>query len=305
MKAKSEIMEWQDEVKLAQSFKNRAGYESLSPDARAQIDARVTFATTNLVQHQLAFEAIVSQSIALDRSVSKTNAALAAVPSVPDPRAAAAREIEWVEEKIHSTAARMDDLERKLALQDRLFEQIKAEQEAIAALPQAPARSQSPMLMEVDDGDGVLDHMPSLKRKRADDDDRRPSSRRRSLARTIANLQEANDALIDRVAEAEGTIEGILNDVVEDPEGEESSRATRLKEIVQDYQTFIENAKTAAEVTESNSRVVEALRTEAERAVADWNEAYQEFEVVRNEAIEISNREKEVSTDFGFQGRMN
>lgn len=305
MKAKSEIMEWQDEVKLAQSFKNRAGYESLSPDARAQIDARVTFATTNLVQHQLAFEAIVSQSIALDRSVSKTNAALAAVPSVPDPRAAAAREIEWVEEKIHSTAARMDDLERKLALQDRLFEQIKAEQEAIAALPQAPARSQSPMLMEVDDGDGVLDHMPSLKRKRADDDDRRPSSRRRSLARTIADLQEANDALIDRVAEAEGTIEGILNDVVEDPEGEESSRATRLKEIVQDYQTFIENAKTAAEVTESNSRVVEALRTEAERAVADWNEAYQEFEVVRNEAIGISNREKEVSTDFGFQGRMN
>lgn len=305
MKAKSEIMEWQDEVKLAQSFKNRAGYESLSPDARAQIDARVTFATTNLVQHQLAFEAIVSQSIALDRSVSKTNAALAAAPSVPDPRAAAAREIEWVEEKIHSTAARMDDLERKLALQDRLFEQIKAEQEAIAALPQAPARSQSPMLMEVDDGDGVLDHMPSLKRKRADDDDRRPSSRRRSLARTIADLQEANDALIDRVAEAEGTIEGILNDVVEDPEGEESSRATRLKEIVQDYQTFIENAKTAAEVTESNSRVVEALRTEAERAVADWNEAYQEFEVVRNEAIGISNREKEVSTDFGFQGRMN
>ncbi|KAF9789895.1 hypothetical protein BJ322DRAFT_1044765 [Thelephora terrestris] len=289
MKAKSEVMDWQDEVKMAQSYKNRAGYESFSPEARAQVDARVTYATTNLVQHQLAFEAIVSQSIALDRNVSKTYAALA--PAPPDTRAATAREIEWVQEKIQFATVRMDELEQKLALQDRLLEQIKAEQESLAAAP--PPASSTPLSwspMEVEDGDGVLDHTPPLKRKRADDDDPRPSSRRKSMARTIADLRKANETLVDRITEAEGAIDVILNDVVEDSEGEDLSRVTRLKEIVQDYQTFSESAKTAAEVTESNSRVVVALTTEAERALADWDEVYQEFEVVRKDAAEIDNR---------------
>jgi len=75
-----------------------------------------------------------------------------------------------------------------------------------------------------------------------------------------------------------------------------------LKEIFQDYQTFIENAKGAVEVTESNSRVVQALRTEAERAIADWNEVYQEFQLVRNETMEIHNREKERTKEINEKG---
>ena len=294
MKAKSEVMEWQDEVKVAQSLKNRAGLESFSPEAHEQIDSRISYATTNLVQHQLAFEAIVCQSIALDRGVSRTNADLAPAPPASDPTATTPREIEWMQERIQFATVRMDDLERKLTLQDQLLERVKAEQEAVAVPPQLSSNAGPRSLMELDDGDGVLDHIPSLKRKRTGDDDNKPSSRRRSLARTIADLQEANDGLIDRVAEAEGTIEGILNDVVEDPEGEESSRATRLKEIFQDYQMFVENAKTAIEATESNSRVVDALRTEAERAIADWSEVLQEFKAVRNETMEIHSREKAV-----------
>lgn len=301
MKAKSEVMDWQDEVKLAQSLKSRTGFESFSPEAQAQINSRISHATTNLVQHQLAFEAIVSQSIALDRNVSKTNSVSAPAPAASSPTAAKPHEIEWMQERILFATLRMDDLERKQALQDQLLDRIKAEQEAVAALSQLPSTASSRSPMETDDGDGVLDHTPSLKRKRTDDDDSRPSSRRRPLARAIAGLREANDALIDRIAEAEGTIEGILNDVVEDPDGEESSRATRLKEIFQDYQSFIENAKAAGEITESNSRVVEALRTEAERAIADWNEVYQEFQAVRNEAMEIHSREKEVRSPFEFQ----
>ena len=298
MKSKSEVMEWQDEVQLAQSLKNRAGFDTFSAEAQAQVDSRIAYATKNLAQHQLAFEAFVSQSIALDRSVSEANAALAPAPAGPDPRAATPREIEWMQERIKAATARADELEKKLALQDQLLERLKTEQAAIAALPQLPSVTSSGSPMEVDDGDGVLDNIPSLKRKRTDDDDPRPSSRRRSLARDVADLQKANEALIDRVAEAEGTIEGILNDVVEDPEGEELSRATRLKEIFQDYQTFIESAKTAAEVTESNSRVVEALKTEAERAIADWSEVNHEFEMARAEAMEIHVRAKEVSCRF-------
>jgi len=294
MKAKSEIMDWQDEVKMAQSLKNRVGLESCSPEAQAQIDSRITHATKNLVQHQLAFEALVSQSIALDQSVSKTNAALAPAPVVPDPRAATPREIDWMQERIKAATVRADELEKKLALQDQLLERLKVEQEAVVVLPRLPSADKPWSPMEVDDGDGVLDRMPSLKRKRTDTDDPWPSSRKRSFTRNVADLQEANEALVDRIAEAEGTIEGILNDVVEDPEGEESSRIARLKEIFQDYQTFIENAKTAIQVTESNSRVVEALKIEADKAVADWNEARQEFEAVRNESMEIHARSKGV-----------
>ena len=294
MKARSEVMEWQEEVKLAESFKNRVGFESFPQEAQAQINSRVTYATMNLVQHQLAFEAIVSQSLALDRSVSKTNAALAPAPAAPDPRAATPREIEWMQGKIQSATSRMDDLERKITLQNKLLEQIKAEEEAIVALPPLTSTAPSRSPIDTGDRDGVLANVPSLKRKRTDDDDHRPSSRRKSLARTVGDLQEAHEALIDRVAEAEGTIEGVLNDVVEEPDGEESSRVARLKEIVQDYQVFIESAKTAVEDTDRNSRVVEALRAEAERVIADWNEAYQEFEVARNEAMDIHNREKEV-----------
>ena len=294
MKTKSEIMEWEEETKAAQSLKNRAGFDTFSPEVQAQINSRITYATNNLIQHQLAFEALVSQSIALDRSVSKANAALTPAPAVPDPQATTPREIEWMQERIQAVTARMDELEEKLTLQDQLLERLKAEQAAVAALPPLPpvARPRSPM--EIDDGDGVLDMVPSLKRKRDDNGEPRPSSRRRSLARSVADLQEANEALVDRIAEAEGTIEGILNDVVEDPEGEESSRATRLKEIVQDYQTFIENAKASIEATESNSGVVEALKREAERAIADWNEACRELEAVQNEATEIRARETQV-----------
>jgi hypothetical protein len=227
--------------------------------------------------------------------VSRANAALAPAPAAPDPRAATPREIEWMEEKIKAATAKADELEKKLALQDQLLERLKVEQKAVAALPPLPSATGSGSPMEVDDGDGILDGMPSLKRKRLDSDDPRPSSRRRSLARDVADLQTANEALVDRIAEAEGTIDGILNGVVEDSEGEESSRVTRLKEIFQDYQIFIENAKTATEVTERNSRVVEALKTEAERAIADWNDAYQEFEMVRDEATEINSRAEEVS----------
>jgi len=295
MKSKSEVMEWQDEVKLAQSLRDRAGFDTFSAEAQAQVDSRIAYATKNLVQHQLAFEAFVSQSIALDRSVSKANAALVPAQAVPDPLAATPREIEWMQERIKAATARADELEKKLALQDQLLERLKTEQAAIAALPPLPSVTISGSPMEVDDGDGVLDNIPSLKRKRTDDDDPRPSSRRRSLARDIADLQKANEAFVDRIAEAEGTIEGILNDVVEDPEGEELSRATRLKEIFQDYQTFIESAKTATEVTERNSRVVDALKTEAERAIADWSEAHREFQMVRTEATEIHVRTKEVS----------
>ena len=298
MKAKSETMEWQDEVKLAQSLKNRAGFDTFSPEAQAQVNSRIAYATGNLVQHQLAFEALVSQSIALDQSVSKANAALTPAPAVPDPRAATPREIEWMQERIQAATIRADELEKKLALQDQLLEQLKAEQEAIAALPPLPSAYRSRSPMEIDDGDGILDGAPSLKRKRTDDDEPRHPSRRKTLARNVADLQEANEALVDRIAEAEGTIEGILNDAVEDPEGEESSRAIRLKEMIQDYQTFIENAKTAIEVTERNSQLVEALKTEAERAIAVWNEAYQEFEVVRNEAMEIHARGKKVRCRF-------
>ena len=294
MKAKSEVMEWQDEVKVAQSLKERVGFATSSPEVQAQISSRIAYATANLVQHQLSFEALVSQSISLDRNVSKTNAAMAPAPTVPDPHAATPREVEWMQERIQAAAVRMDELEKKLALQDELLERIKVEQDAIAALPPTASAASPRTPMEVDDGDGVLDQVPALKRKRTHDDDSRPSSRRRSLARTVADLQDSNDALIDRIEQAEGTIEGILNDVVEDPEGEESSRATRLKEIVQDYQTFIENAKAAIDVTERNSGVVDALKTEAELAIADWDEAYREFEVVRNEAMGIQAREKEV-----------
>jgi len=290
MKAKSEAMEWEGEIKVAQSLKNRLNFDTFSPEVQTQINARIIRATNNLVQHQLAFEALVSQSIALDQRVSKANAVLKPSPAVPDPRAATPREIEWMQERIQVATTRMDELEKKLALQDQLLERLKAEQEAVAALPPVPPRSP----MEVDDGDGVLDSAPSLKRKRGNDDEPRPSSRRRSLARSVADLQEANEALVDRIAEAEGTIEGLLNDVVEDPEGEESSRASRLKEIFQDYQTFIESAKTSVEVTEGNSRLVEALKREAERAIANWNEAYQEFETAKNEANEIQAREKQV-----------
>lgn len=295
MRAKSEVMDWKDEVKMAQSLKNHAGFDTFSPEVQAQIDSRLAYATKKLVKHQLEFEAFVSQSIALDRSVSKANAALAPAPAVPDPRAATPREIDWMQERIKAATARADELEKKLALQDQLIEQLKVEQETIAALPPLPSAASSGSPMEVDGGDGILDNMPSLKRKRTDDDDPRPSSRRRSLARDVVDLQKANEELVDRIAEAEGTIEGILNDVVEDPEGEESSRATRLKEIFQDYYTFIESAKTAVEVTERNSRVVEALKAEAERTIADWNAAYQEFEAVRDEATEIHARAEEVS----------
>lgn len=301
MKAKSEVVEWQDEVKVAQSLKNRAGFESLSPEAQAQMTSRISYATTNLVQHQLAFEAIVSQSIALDLNVSKANAALVSAPPPLERNTATPREIEWMQERIRFATLRMDELERKLALQDQLMERIRVEQEAVVALPQLSSTDSSRSPMETEDGDGMLDRIPSLKRKRTEEDEDRPSSRRKSLARTIADVQEANDSLIDRIAEAEGTIEGILNDVVEDPEGEESSRATRLKEIFQDYQTFIENSRTAVEVTDSNSRVVEALKMEADRAIANWNETYQEFQAVRNEAVEINNREKEVRSRFEFR----
>ena len=294
MKSKSEVMDWGEEVKLAQSLKDRAGFDTFSTEAQAQIDSRIKYATTNLVQHQLEFEAFVSQSIALDRTVSKVNAASAPAPTAPDPRAATPREIEWMQERIRAATVKADELEKKLAFQDQLLERLKAEQEAVAALPRLTSVDSPRSPMDVDDTDGLLDGIPSLKRKRTEDDDPRPSARRRSLARNVTDLREANEALIDRIAEAEGTIEGILDGVVEDPEGEECSRATRLKEIFQDYRTFIENAKTAADVTESNSRVVEALKKEAERAVADWNDAYQEFEVVRNEAIEIHARAKEV-----------
>ena len=81
---------------------------------------------------------------------------------------------------------------------------------------------------------------------------------------------------------------------MEDPEGEESSRATRLKEMFQDYQTFVENTKTAIKAMGSNSRVVGALKMEGERAITDWSEVLQEFKVVRNETMEIHNREKAV-----------
>ena len=294
MKTKSDVMEWEEEIKVAQSLKNRLNFDTFSPEVQTQINARIIYATNNLVHHQLAFEALISQSIALDQSVSKANAALKPAPSVPDPRAATPREIEWMQERIQVATTRMDELEKKLALQDQLLERLKAEQEAVAALPPAPPRSP----MAVDDGDGVLDSVPSLKRKRGNDDEPRPSSRRRSLARSVADLREANEALVDRIAEAEGTIEGLLNDVVEDPEGEESSRATRVKEIFQDYQTFIESARTSIEVTEGNSRLVEALKVEAEQAIANWNEVYQEFETVRDEANEIQAREQQVRSPF-------
>ena len=290
MRTKTEVMEWEEETKVAQSLKNRLNFDTLSPEAKTQINARIIHATNSLIQHQLAFEALVSQSVALDQRVSKANAALKPAPAEPDPPAASPREIEWMQERIQVATARMDELEKKLALQDQLLERLKAEQEAVAALPPLPP--QSPM--EVDDGDGVLDAVPSLKRKRGDNDEPRPSSRRRSLVRSVADLREANEALVDRIAEAEGTIEGLLNDVVEDPEGEESSRATRLKEVFQDYQTFIENAKVSVEVTERNSGIVEDLKREADRAIANWNEAYQEFEAARIEADEIQARETQV-----------
>jgi len=295
MTAKSKVMDWKDEVKMAQSLKNRAGFDTFSPEVQAQIDSQLAHATKKLVKKQLKFEAFVSKSIALDISVSNANAALAPAPAVPDPRAATPREIEWMQERIKAATTRADELEKKLALQDQLMERLKVEQDAVAALPPLPSTTISGSPMEVDDEGGVLDNMPSLKRKRTDDDDPRPSSRRRSLARDVVDLRKANEELVDRIAEVEGTIEGILNDVVEDPEGEESSRATRLKEIFQDYHTFIESAKTAVEVTECNSRVVEALKAEAERAIADWNAAYQEFEVVRDEATEIHARAEGVS----------
>ena len=290
MKTESEVMEWEGEIRVAQSLKNRLNFDTFSPEVQTQINARIIHATNNLVQHQLAFESLVSQSIALDQRVSKANVALNPAPVVPDSQKATPREIEWMEERIQVATTRMDELEKKLALQDQLLERLKVEQEAVAALPPVPLQSS----MEVDDGDGILDSAPSLKRKRGNDDEPRTLSRHRSLARSVADLREANEALVDRIADAEGTIEGLLNDVVEDPEGEESSRVTRLKEIVQDYQTFIESAKTSIEVTEGNSRLVEALKREAERAIADWSEAYREFETVRNEANEIKAREDQV-----------
>ena len=302
MKAKSEVMEWEEEVKAAQSLKNRTAFETFSEEVQVQIRSRITYATKNLVQNQLAFEALVAQSIELDRNVSKANAALIPAPTVPDPRAAKPREIEWMQERIKVVTARMDELEVKLALQDRLLEQLKAEQAAVAALPPLSSAASPRSPMRVDDEDGILDRMPSLKRKRTDDGESRPSSRHRSLARSVAHLKEATEALDDRVSQAEGTIEGFLNDVVEDSDGEEFSRVARLKEIFQEYLTFIESAKTSIEATENNSVLVEALKTEAERAIADWNEAYQEFEGVRNEAMEIQAREKEVRcADSAFE----
>lgn len=293
MNTKSAIMDWEEETKAAQSLKNRAGFDAFSTEVQAQVDSRITYAANKLVQYQLAFEALIFQSIELDRSVSKTNAALT---PAPDPRATTPREIEWMEERIRVATARMDELEKKLTLQDQMLERLKAEQEAVAALPPLPpAATASPRSStEVDDEDGVLDMVPSLKRKRGDEDEPRPSLRHRSLARSVADLQELNEALVDRIAEAEGTIEGILNDVVEDPEGEESSRATRLKEIVQDYLAFIENAKASIEATQNNSGVVEALKIEAERAIANWNEEYQVLEAAQNEAGEIQARETQV-----------
>ena len=290
MKAKSEVVEWQEEVKLVQSFKNRTGFESLSQEAQGQINTRINYATTNLAQHQLAFEAIVSQSIALDRSVSKTNAALARTPAMTT----TPREIEWMREYVQLATARMDELERKLVLRDQQLERVNAEHAAGVALSQLPPAADAQSPMEIDDGDGILDGMPSLKRRRTDDEDHGSSLRRRTLARTIADLREANEALTDRIAEAEGTIEGILNDAVEDLDGVEISREARLKEIVQDYQTCIENAKAASEVAENNSRVVETLKTEAENAIAAWNEVYPEFEAERNEGMEMNDGEKEV-----------
>ena len=56
---------------------------------------------------------------------------------------------------------RMDDLERKLAKQDQLLEQIKLEQEAIDALPRLPSIVSSRSPMECGDGDGVLGRAPS------------------------------------------------------------------------------------------------------------------------------------------------
>lgn len=300
MKTKSEVIEWEGEIKVAQSHKNRLNFDTFSPGVQTQINARIIHATNNLVQRQLAFEALVSQSIALDQRVSKANLPLKPAPTVPDPQMATPREIEWMQERMQVATTRMDELEKKLALQDQLLERLKVEQEAVAALPPVPPRSP----MEVDDGDGVLDSVPSLKRKRGNDGEPRPSSRRRSLARSVADLREANEVLVDRIAEAEGTIEGLLNDVVEDPEGEESSRAVQLKEIFQDYQTFIESAKTSIEVTEGNSRLVEALKREAERAITDWNEVYRDFETVRNEANEIQAREKQVRFQSSYPPKL-
>ena len=276
LKAKSEVIEWQDEVKEAQSLKNRVGFESLSPEAKAAIDSRISYAMTNLVQYELAFEVIVSQSIALDRSVSKINATLAPAPAPAGPGASTPREIEWMQERIKFAMVRMDDLERKLALQDQLLDRIKVEQAAVNALPRLPSTVSSRSPMEVDDGDGVLDHTPS------------------SLARTSSDLREAGDDLTIRVAEAERTIEGSFNGVLEDPEGEGSSRVTRLKETFQNYRTFIKNAKTALGVTENNSLIIGALRTEAERAIFEWEKLYQEFEAVLGEVMGFRNEEKEV-----------
>lgn len=292
MKTKSEIIDWEEETRAAQSLKNRPDFDTFSKGIQTQINCRVTCATSNLVKRQLAFEALVSQSIALDQSVSKANAALEPPPAVPNPPAATPSEIEWMEERIKVVTTRMDELDKKLALQDQLMKRLEVEQAAVAALPPVPPRS--PVETEVDYGDGILDTVPSLKRKREHDEEPRPPSRRRSLARSVADLHEMNEALVDRIEEAEGTIEGILNDVVEDPEGEESTRAGRLKEIIQDYQMFVENARSSIEATEGNARVVEALKSEAERAIADWNHAYQEFETAQNETKEIHVREDEV-----------
>ena len=260
MNAKSKVAEWSDKVQDAHSSKNTADFEH---------------ASANLAQHQLAFEAIVSLLVALDSSVPKTNATLAPAPPLVGPGASTPREVEWTEERIQFTTARINDLERKMALQDHLLERIKAEQQAIDALSPLPSTVNSRSLSQV--------HL-------------------RSLEQTIADLREANDSLVVRVAEAEETIEGILNEVVEDPEGEKFSRATRLKEIFQDYRAFTEKAKTAIGVAESNSRVFDALRTQAERAIADWNKVCQDLQAARDEMMEIRNREKEVRFRFDTPG---
>ena len=60
----------------------------------------------------------------------------------------------------------MDDLERKLALQDQLLGRVKVEQETAAVFPQLSSNSGPRSPMEFDDRDRVLDHAPSLRRKR-------------------------------------------------------------------------------------------------------------------------------------------
>lgn len=129
-------MGWKDEIQDAQSLKNCADFESFSKEAEAEINFRISHASTNLAQHQFTFEVIVSLLVALDSSVPKTNTALApAPPSVGLAGAPTSREVEWMQERTQFTTGRMNDLERKIALQDQMLERIMTEQEVIDALP--------------------------------------------------------------------------------------------------------------------------------------------------------------------------